>query len=755
MEEPITENTLFATTLPTHECNNALPWDKLIDPTGFPQQTVTTSKEEQLMNERKRCNPWGISGYQLCPKTGRVIFQTNGSLFLTHCGNQTSGFRQIHPNNITRANPIMSPTNPDLIAYFSNGNICVHDVTTNSDAKLTDLTDDDVDQGLLAGWPSYITQEEFDRYNGFWWCPVKSNTGADYILYEEVDASNVETIQLTANEHQKFPKAGATNTKSHLKIVEFEYSRPLKIGNKFDIYEHFPWCEYIVRVDWTPDGQSIWAFLLDRCQKRLEVIIIDRKAFFEAESFPSVQVIFREESDSWINVSNILHILKPSSGNSGGSGGGRSQSSVDFLISSEETGFRHLYYVKAGLNMGNQIPEGDEEVLRQKRLQPQILKKLALTSGDWSVSYHPIKVDEDRKLVFFHGFKDTPLEKHGYIVSINSPGHIRRLTELSYSHDCEYYEAHGILVTVFSNIENEAACQISKLRFPTNFVSDSNVDTIRVQNLGWLLKQRKCEMSLPRPKLLSHEISSGDRLYSIMYHPHNFDQSRKYPVVLNIYGGPDFQLVTNTFKGGKYVRNYLLSSLGYVVISIDSRGSANRGKAFESHIYKRLGQVELVDQLEVLKQMEAEFEYLDMTRMAINGWSYGGYLALRGISDFPHVFKCAVAGAPVTDWELYDTGYTERYMDVPENNPEGYAKGSVIRKASSFPDELRDRLLVAHGKLDDNVHFQHTERLRAALDRHHKPFRLQVYETERHSLRAMDASEHFETNLICFLANHL
>merc|ERR1712223_1038512 len=126
--------------------------------------------------------------------------------------------------------------------------------------------------------------------------------------------------------------------------------------------------------------------------------------------------------------------------------------------------------------------------------------------------------------------------------------------------------------------------------------------------------------------------------------------------------GPDFQLVTNTFKGGKCVRNYLLSSLGYVVISIDSRGSSNRGKAFESHIYKRLGQVELIDQLEVLKQMATEFEYLDLTRVAINGWSYGGYLALRGIMDFPHIFKCAVAGAPVTDWELYDTGYTERYM---------------------------------------------------------------------------------------------
>ena len=120
-----------------------MSWEKLIDPTGFPQQTVTTSKEEQLMNERKRCNPWGICAYQLCPKTGRVIFQTNGSLFITHCGNQTSGFRQIEPSGVTRANPILSPTNPDLIAYFGSGNICVHNCVTNVDYKLTNLTDSD------------------------------------------------------------------------------------------------------------------------------------------------------------------------------------------------------------------------------------------------------------------------------------------------------------------------------------------------------------------------------------------------------------------------------------------------------------------------------------------------------------------------------------------------------------------------------------------------------------------------------------
>jgi len=307
------------------------------------------------------------------------------------------------------------------------------------------------------------------------------------------------------------------------------------------------------------------------------------------------------------------------------------------------------------------------------------------------------------------------------------------------------------MVSVFSNTKTEPACLISKLKFN----NDNNVDNIQFQRLGWLLPQRdECDMCFPLPDIMHREISSGQTLYSIMYHPPNLDVRRKYPVILNIYGGPDFQLVTNTFKGAKYVRNYLLSSLGYVVISIDSRGSSNRGKAFESHIYKRLGQVELKDQLEVLNLLASDMAFLDMTRVAINGWSYGGYLALRGLVDHPDFFKLAIAGAPVTDWRLYDTAYTERYMDLPANNPSGYALGSILEIAFRFPDD-RDRLLVAHGKLDENVHFQHTERLLASLSRHCKPIHLQVYPTERHSLRHMDVSEHFETTLICFLSDHL
>lgn len=235
---------------------------------------------------------------------------------------------------------------------------------------------------------------------------------------------------------------------------------------------------------------------------------------------------------------------------------------MDFIISSEESGYRHLLYVEAELHL-HSVPDPesdlDEESLRKLRLQPQIKEKIPLTSGNWSVSDHPVKVDAIRHLVFFHGYKDTALEKHAYVVSIDKPGHIRRLTDSNYSHSCDFFDVHDILVSVFSNIENETMCKVSKLKFPSND-SCQNVDKIQFQNLGWILKPRKCEMTLPLPRLLSHKISSGDTLYSIMYLPtknissnglnkkNQEVQVEKYPVVLNIYGGPDFQLVTNSFK---------------------------------------------------------------------------------------------------------------------------------------------------------------------------------------------------------------
>lgn len=229
-----------------------------------------------------------------------------------------------------------------------------------------------------------------------------------------------------------------------------------------------------------------------------------------------------------------------------------------------------------------------------------------------------------------------------------------------------------------------------------------------------------------KPELFKYQLkSSGETVYGLVFKPEFMDPGVKYPCVLDVYGGPEVQLVTNSFKGVRQPRRHLLACEGYVVVAFDCRGSHNRGTKFESHIQGRIGQVEIADHVEVLCWLAGTVDYIDMTRVAIHGWSYGGYLALMGLAQRPDIFRIAIAGAPVTNWALYDTGYTERYMDTPCANPRAYRKGNVLNYVNLFPEE-ENRLLLVHGMMDENVHFIHTQQLIQALVRAGKPYNLRV-----------------------------
>ncbi|XP_028168187.1 dipeptidyl peptidase 9-like, partial [Ostrinia furnacalis] len=226
------------------------------------------------------------------------------------------------------------------------------------------------------------------------------------------------------------------------------------------------------------------------------------------------------------------------------------------------------------------------------------------------------------------------------------------------------------------------------------------------------------------------------------------------PTVLHVYGGPEVQTVTNSYKGIRQLRMHMLAARGFNVVAVDSRGSKHRGRAWEAAIKGKMGQVELDDQVEVLQWLAKETGCIDMERIAIHGWSYGGYLSLLGLATRPNIFKVCVAGAPVTSWRLYDTAYTERYMGLPCAAPHAYTRASVLAHAPFFPDQ-EGRLLIIHGLADENVHFCHTAALLAELVRLGKPHRVQIYPGERHSLRAVHAAKHYEAALLHFLHEHL
>uniref|UniRef100_A0A0A9VTT3 Dipeptidyl peptidase 8 n=1 Tax=Lygus hesperus TaxID=30085 RepID=A0A0A9VTT3_LYGHE len=763
------ETTLHYADIPSEDTRamGKLHWQQLLEFNfqSNPTATSRSSREELLLLERKRLTTWGITSYELHPPSGKIVFPAAGALY--QCNDSPHRNGPLFPSELrtgtvgAKLTPQICPSNPDLIAYVSNCDIWLSHEASGTSERLTyshrgsrNLADDP----LSSGTPSYVIQEEFSRYQGFWWQPQSKN-GVYRLLYEEVDDSEVKVFTFPSStsllnsdvEQYRFPRAGSPNSKSNLKMMELyvnenEVLRTRALEILHPLSHMFPWMEYVVRAGWTPDSDHVWVQLLDRKQQRLELVLISLENFVEPPPnvfrfndkqeetlSPPVYVIGKQTSDVWINVTDLLHIFP-----------GADSGKISYIWSTEETGFRHLQLVTAQLSFPHSNGVHENTDVRWKQVS-----SVPLTSGDWPVVDEGFWFDSVHSLVYFIGLKDSPLERHLYVVSLEAPEQIRLLTHTGSSYTVNINPECTIAVATYSSVSHPPACLVFRIGH-----TDSTVEGVTLTPIGHLVEPQVPEQPLRFPELYSHEISSGDVLYAMVFRPYGAVPGIKYPTVLNVYGGPEVQIVTNTFKDMRYLRMHMLASQGYCVVSIDSRGSYNRGVQFESHIKHRMGTVELDDQIEMLVWLSNEIELIDMSRVAIFGWSYGGYLSLMGIAQYPDVFKVAVAGAPVTSWSLYDTGYTERYMDLPSSNPQGYKTGSILNYVNQFPNE-EGRLLIVHGLVDDNVHFTHTSSLIAQLVRKGKPYQLQVYPCERHSLRSLDASKHYETTLLNFLANHL
>jgi len=771
------DTSLFYTDLPptVSQSQNNPQWCPLIE-AGFQALIPSNvSKEEQLMWERKKCASWGVTSYDLDPISGRIIFPAGGSLFF--CSDPASGHTgPLFPYEIqtktpgARLNATLCPHNPDLIAFVNNGDIWVSHLVSRSEVRLTychnAAAGGVVDDPLSAGLPSYVMQEEFNRFTGFWWQPRSSSSRENVytLLYEEVDEAGVEIVRILGFpctqsdlrpdvEEFRYPRADMPNAVSTLRLLRFtvcpssqEITDIVHYDLTTSLQTLFPWLEYIVRVGWTEDGNHVWVQVLDRSQQRLELVLIP-ESHFERSSLPKlgssfdngqdsscgdtapIQVITSEQSEWWVSVHDILKFLPHPEPNQ-----------IKFLWASEETGFRHLYLVIASISGSS--PDTS--------LCPRIISRVPLTSGDWEVVNRQVWWDDKYQMVYFHALRDSCLEKHLYCVSINRPGEVRRLTAPGYSHSVEMSSDCTMFSTVFSSVTTLPGCQVFSVSH-----TDNTVDGVTLHSNGWILQPNTPDKEFPPPELFSHCLASGQKLYGMIYKPHNAVPGVRYPVVLNVYGGPELQLVTNSFKGLRELRSHLLASQGYAVVCVDNRGSLHRGAAWEAWLRGRLGQVELSDQVEVLHWLSSVTGYLDLSRVAIHGWSYGGYLSLMGLIQYPSEFKVAIAGAPVTSWQLYDTGYTERYLDRPSCKPNGYKLGSILNFVGQLPEE-EGRLLIMHGTMDENVHFmQHTAQLINLLIKHGKPYQLQIYPGERHSLRHPDSNEHYLTSLLSFLKKNL
>ena len=446
---------------------------------------------------------------------------------------------------------------------------------------------------------------------------------------------------------------------------------------------------YVVPAfSWTTDSRSVCYRVLNRVQNREEV-----RLFTPAGG--TSKTLFVEQAPDWVNVADPPRFLRD----------GR------YVWKSERTGYAHLF---VGRGAGG---------------EPK-----PITRGDWLVD-KIAGVDESRSLVYFTATEENVRRRQIYRVSLDGSG-FSRLTSSRGEHSPELSPDGRFLLDTFSSVAQP----------PVLSLKDPAGREIRAVDRP---ESRLDEFELATTEEANVRAEDGARLEARLVKPADFDPSRKYPVVVFVYGGPHSQVVRDAW-GATSLLDHLLASRGFLVWSLDNRGAAGRGHAWEAPLFRGMGRRELADQLAGVRYLKT-LPYVDGARIGIWGWSYGGYMTLFALTNAPDVWKCGIAGAPVTHWKFYDTIYTERYMRTPAENPDGYERSAPLSKAG----EIRAPLLLIHGASDDNVHLQNTLAFIDALARARKPYELQIQPREKHGFRGTESLTFRNQAIVRFFEEHL
>jgi dipeptidyl-peptidase-4 len=516
-----------------------------------------------------------------------------------------------------------------------------------------------------------------DRHTGYWWAPDDSALAFTRTDEAKVPVQKRYEIYADRTEvvEQRYPQAGQPNAEVKLGVVSPKggAARWLDLGANPDIY--------LARVDWA-SPQRLSFQIESRDQQRLDL--------FEADLRSGRQrTLLTERSDSFINLSDDLEFLDDGS----------------FVWGSERSGFQHLY-----------LHDRDGKPLR------------ALTSGAWVVD-KLLAVDQGKRLAWFLGTKESPLEKQLYVVSLDG-GEPRRLSTAAGMHAVQFSENEAAYIDSYSSPEAPTRAELH--------AADGRL--LRVLNENRLDAQHPYfpYLSEHRPTTYGSIAGvDGQPLYYSLTTPRGFDPKKKYPVVVDVYGGPGGQTVTRAWSAGF---DQYLAQHGYLVFSIDNRGTPRRGVRFGSALYKLQGSVEVEDQVRGLDYL-ASLPYVDRKRIGVMGWSNGGYMTLMLLAKHSDRYACGIAGAPVTDWALYDSHYSEHYLGLPSANPTGYRDSAVF----AWLDGLRSPLLLVHGMADDNVLFANSTRLMSELAQRGTLFELMTYPGGKHGLRPQDRLHQMRT----------
>jgi dipeptidyl-peptidase-4 len=615
--------------------------------------------------------PIGIEDYAWSPDGSRLLIYTNSQRVWRA---NTKGIYYVFDVDARTLTPLSSEPGWQQFAKWSPtggqiGFVRDNDIFVADIPSYTEraLTTDG-SENVINGTFDWVYEEELGLQDGWRWSPDGSE-----IAFWQLDQSAIRTFYMIDDSELypelfpfRYPKAGEENSEVRVGVID------VSSGDRrwMDLGEETD--IYVARMDWAGSSDELVVQRLNRLQNQLDVVLVDA-------STGNARTIFTETDPAWVDVDDDLTWLDDGD---------------HFLWTSDRDGYEHIYlYDRSGTPV------------RQ------------LTSGDFDVTAMN-GVNEEDGWVYFTAARPTPMQRHIFRVRLDG-GATQQITDAPGWHSALLSPGGDFYVGRHSEADVPMATGIY----------ESNGDLVRILEDNAGLKQTLAGENISETEFFQFTTSDGVTLNGSMILPPDFDPAREYPVMMYVYGGPGSQTVTDGWGGTRYLWHQLLAQKGYVVASIDNRGTGARGRDFRKVTYLALGEWEVHDQIEGARYL-AELPYVDESRIGMWGWSYGGYMTALSLMMGGDLFKAGVSVAPVTAWNLYDTIYTERFMRTPLQNPEGYSEGAPLTHAARLESEF----LLIHGTGDDNVHFQNAVQLAAALQEAGKQFDFMLYPNQTHSI---------------------
>ena len=572
------------------------------------------------------------------------------------------------------------------VAFVKENNIFIKDIINNTELQVT--FDGEINK-IINGATDWVYEEEFAFDNGMQW-----NASGNKIAYYRFDEEKVPEFSMDlftdlypSQSQFKYPKAGETNSTIELFIYDLDSNKTTKAN--INTEEEF----YIPRIKWTLDENVLSVQRMNRHQNQLDFILVDAKD-------GSSQTIFTENDAAYIDVTDNLTFLNDGK---------------YFIWTSEKSGYNHIYLYNL---KGKQVRQ--------------------ITKGNYDVTDF-YGIDESNNTVYFASSERSPMHRDVYAVQLNGKNK-KTLTNKIGTNSATFSTNYKYFINQYSNANT-----------PYYFsLFDAKGNEVRMLKDNSNLKNILSEYALSQKEFFNFKTTEGIDLNGWMMKPHNFDETKQYPVFMYLYGGPGSQQVTDSWGGSNFLWYQMLTQQGYIVACVDNRGTGGRGSEFKKCTYQQLGKLETEDQIEANRYL-AKLPYVDGSRIGIFGWSYGGYMSSLCLLKGADEFKMAIAVAPVTNWRYYDSIYTERYMRTPQENASGYDDNSPINHV----EKLKGKYLLIHGSADDNVHYQNTMEMTNALVNANKQFDLFIYPNKNHGIYGGYTRLHLFTKMTNFIKENL